>query len=212
MQLLKVEGIVISETNYSESSKILNVFTKEFGRIGVLSKGCRNLKSRLRSVSNKLVYGFFHIYYKENGLSTLISVDIIDSFTKILTDLNSITYSSYLLELVDQVSKQTTDKDLFKVTIQTLKKINEGYDPLILTNILELKALSYLGVQPMIDACSICGSSKSILTIDSTSGGYVCSFCHTNQKIVSDKTIKLIRMFYYVDIAKITKLSVSKIY
>jgi len=76
----KVEGIVISETNYSESSKILNIFTKEYGKIGVLSKGCRKMKSPLRSVSNKLIYGFFHIYYKENGLSALIAVHIIDSF------------------------------------------------------------------------------------------------------------------------------------
>lgn len=36
-----VEGIVLSETNYSESSKILNVFTREYGLIGILSSGNR---------------------------------------------------------------------------------------------------------------------------------------------------------------------------
>ena len=39
MEKVKVKGIVIGDTNYSESSKILNVFTKEYGIIGIISKG-----------------------------------------------------------------------------------------------------------------------------------------------------------------------------
>lgn len=209
MTIEKVEGIVISETNYSESSKILNIFTKEYGKIGVLSKGCRKMKSPLRAVSAKLIYGSFHIYYKENGLSTLIAVDLIDSFKKIMTDLTCITYASYLLELVDQVLRQMEEEQIYSVFIATLKKMNEGFSPAILTCIFELKTLAYLGVQPMIDHCSLCGSDKAILTIDAGSGGFVCASCHTNQKIISDKAIKLIRMFFYVEIDKISKLEVK---
>ena len=84
MKIESLEGIILSETNYSESSKILNILTKEHGLIGVISKGCRNLKSKLRGVSRKLIYGKIHLYYKENGLSTLISVDVINSFSNIV--------------------------------------------------------------------------------------------------------------------------------
>ena len=87
MKIQEVEGIVLGETNYSESSKILNVLTKEYGLIGIMSKGSRNMKSKLRGVSRKLVYGTFHIYYKENGLSTLIGVYVKNSFNEILKDL-----------------------------------------------------------------------------------------------------------------------------
>ena len=76
LKIESFEGIVLSETNYSESSKILNVLTDKYGLIGIMSKGCRNIKSKLRGVSRKLVYGTFHVYYKENGLSTLITVDL----------------------------------------------------------------------------------------------------------------------------------------
>ena len=55
MEIKKLEGIVLSETNYSESSKILNVLTKENGIIGVMSKGCRKIKSPLRS---GFIFGF----------------------------------------------------------------------------------------------------------------------------------------------------------
>jgi len=38
----KFEGIILNERDYSESSKILNVLTKEHGVIGVIAKGCRS--------------------------------------------------------------------------------------------------------------------------------------------------------------------------
>jgi recombinational DNA repair protein (RecF pathway) len=52
----KVKGIVLTETSYSETSKILNVLTDEYGLIGIISKGCKNLKNKLRGVSNKMNY------------------------------------------------------------------------------------------------------------------------------------------------------------
>lgn len=209
MKIEEVEGIVLQETNYSESSKVLNIFTKEYGLIGVMSKGCRNMKSKLRGVSRKLIYGTFHIYYKEKGLSTLIGVDLKNSFPKVLTDLTKVSYASYIIDLVSQVSKQNDDMELFPILRDTLIKMEEGLDPNVLTAIIEIKLLDFLGVRPMIDGCSICGSTKDIITVNSTAGGYVCKNCYQDEGIVSDKTIKLLRMFYYVDISSITKLEVS---
>ena len=209
MKIQVVEGIILKETNYSESSKILNVLTKEYGLIGIMSKGSRNMKSKLRGVSRKLIYGSFHIYYKENGLSTLIGVDVINSFNEILKDLTKISYASYIIDLTLQVVKQNDDKEIYELLKQTLLKIEDGLSPMILTEILELKLLNYLGVTPMIDGCSICGSTKDIITLSSLRGGYICRNCYTDEGIVSDKTIKIIRMFYYVDISSITKLDIS---
>lgn len=210
MKIECVEGIVLSETNYSESSKILNVFTKEYGLIGIISKGCRNMKSKLRGVSRKLLYGKFHIYYKEHGLSTLTAVDVIDSFSKLLTDLEKVSYASFLLELTTQVVRENDDVTILDLLKDTLVKMEEGLSPIILTEILELKLLDYLGVRPSIDCCSICGSDKQIVTVDSTAGGYLCRNCYHNEPLVSDKMIKLIRMFYYADIKSISKLEVSE--
>ena len=203
------EGIILTETNYSESSKILNVLTSDRGVIGVMSKGCRNVKSKLRGVSRKLIYGKFHVYYKENGLSTLIGVDVISSFSKTMMDLERISFSLYLLDLSYQVVKQNDDNEIFELLRDTLLKIEEGLNALALTNILELKLLDYLGVRPSIDACSMCGSDKGIVTLSADSGGYICRECFTNEGYVLDKTIKMIRMYYYVDIKNISKLDVS---
>ena len=121
-----VEGIILSTQDYSDSSKVINVITKKYGIIGMMAKGCKNIKSNLRSTTDKLTYGYFNIYYKENKLSILSSVDIIDNFKNIKKDINKISYASYLLDLTGQVIKQT-HKDIFDLLISSLIKINDDF-------------------------------------------------------------------------------------
>lgn len=207
MQTKKVEGIVINETNYSESSKILNIYTKELGIISVISKGCRKLKSPLRSVSCKLTYGDFIISYKERGLSTLIGVDILDNFKNIMTDISKISYASYILELAYQVAKQNDDVEVFDLLISGLKKMNDNLRADIITLIVELKCLKYLGIDINVDGCVNCGSSSDIITLNADKGGYICKECYTNEHIISSKSVKVFRLLYYVDVDNISKLS-----
>jgi DNA repair protein RecO (recombination protein O) len=210
MEILKLEGIIIGEKNYSESSKILDLYTKEYGKVGVISKGCRKMKSKLRAVSAKLVYGDFHIYYKEGKLSTLINVDLKNSFKNIMTDIDKISYVSYLAELTNQVIRHDNPEGLYDLFINCILKINDGLDPLVITNIYELKCLEHLGVKPILDECAVCGS-KEIITLSNDKGGLVCKHCKDNNDlIVSSETIKLMRMFYYVDVSKITKLEIEE--
>ena len=205
----KIEGIVIGDTNYGESSKILNVLTKDYGIIGIMSKGCRKVKNNLRTVSNKLIYGDFNIYYKENGLSTLISVDLKRYYKNIMTDIIKISYATYLIDLTNQTYKQNPNAEIYSLFIEGLNKIEDNLDPLIITNIIEIKYLDYLGIGINVDGCNICGRQTDIVTLSSKSGGYICKECYTSEKIISTKAIKVIRMLYYVDISKITKLDLS---
>lgn len=204
----EIEGIILKEKDYSDTSKILDIFTSEYGIIGVIAKGAKSLKSPLRSVTSKFTYGIFNIYYKEGKLSTLKDVEIINNFKNIKKDINLIAYSTYLLDLSEQVYKQNNNNEIYNILKNTLIKINDLYDPFALNNIVELKYLDYLGVMPELSKCSICGSTN-IVTLSSDKGGYICSNCRTYEKILDNKTLKLIRMFYYVNISKIDKLNIS---
>jgi DNA repair protein RecO (recombination protein O) len=213
MKIEKVEGIVVNEKDYSESSKIIDIITKEHGLISVMAKGARKLKSPLRGISSRLTYGYFHIYYKEGKISTLIDGDMINIFKMIRSDLVMISYASYICELVGQVIKQITNEkdygEAYNLFISALTKINEGFDAMVITNILEIKLLPFLGVNPIINECAVCGDVTSIVTVSADKFGLLCKDCRTNEYIVSDKTIKFLRMFYYVDISKISKLEIS---
>ena len=204
-----VEGIILNTRNYNDTSKILDIFTKEYGVIGVIAKGCKSLKSNLRSVTDKLTYATFTIYYKKDKLSILTEASVINNFNNIKKSIEKISYASYLLDLTHQVYKQSSSTDLYNILISGLIKINEDFNPLVITNIIELKYLNYLGVMPSLDSCVVCGSTN-VITLSSDKGGYLCKNCLTDEPISSDKAIKLVRMYYYVDIDKISKLDLSK--
>lgn len=208
--LEKIEGIVLSEQAYGETSKIIQVLTNDYGIIGIMAKGAKKLKSPLRNVTGKLSYGYFHLNYKKEKLSNLVSVDIIDSFKNIRKDIKLISYATFLLDLSGQVMKHNSDSSVFSILTSALKKINDNYDPLVIMNIVELKYLNLLGVMPILDCCSGCGKTTNIVTLSNIKGGYICNNCRTTEKIVSQKTLKLVRGLYYVDISKITKLELEE--
>ena len=47
MTIKKVEGIIVSEVDYKESSKIINILTKDDGLIGVIARGTKKVKNNL---------------------------------------------------------------------------------------------------------------------------------------------------------------------
>ncbi len=205
----KIKGIIIKEIDYKETSKIISLFSYDLGIINIIAKGTKNLKSKTFGATSLITYGNFHITYKEKGLSNLMDVDIINNFKNIKKDIIKISYATYLIDLVNQVYKHTSNSDIYELFKNSLVKIEEEYDPLVICNILELKLLSFLGILPILDKCVECGKTTDIVTISSYKGGYVCKNCFTSDTIVNSKTIKLIRMFYYVDIGKITNIDIS---
>lgn len=206
--LKQVEGIIASNVNYGETSKIVNILTKE-GMIGAIAKGAKNIKSPLRSFTVNLTYGSFYLYYNNNKLSTLKSADIINEFKNIKKDIILISYMSFLIDLATQVMKQNNNEEIYNLLITTLYKIDEGLNPMVMTNILELKYLDYLGVGFDFNTCCKCGKKSNIVTIDPDVGGYICKNCYTNEIIYDSKTLKMLRMYYLVDIKSISELKIS---
>ncbi len=207
--LKEVEGIILSETPFGDSSKIINVFTKEYGLIGMIAKGALGIKSKLRSVTMKLTYGKFNIYYKKDKLSLLTSVDVINPLKKIKSDILLISYATFLCDLVSQVLKQTDDITIYDDFISSLLKIEEGLDPMVITNIMEVKLLDYLGVGLNLTSCISCGNKKEIVTLSSEKGGLICKNCYRGERIVPISLVKVINMYYLVDIKSIKKLSLK---
>ncbi|MEG1287986.1 MAG: DNA repair protein RecO [Bacilli bacterium] len=207
--ITSVEGFIISEVPFGETSKIVNIFTKEYGLIGVMCKGAKSIKSQNRATTLKFTYGKFMIYYKKDKLSLFSSADIINPLKNIKKDIITISYVSYIVELTNQVIKQSNEESIYEDFINTILKVEEGLDPLVLTNILELKYLDYLGVGFNIDACVTCGNKTNILTLSSDKGGFVCDACITNEKIVDKKVIQMLRMYYYVNIKSISSLKID---
>ena len=205
----KTKGIVLSETSYSETSKILNILTEDYGLIGVISKGCKSLKNKLRGVSNKMNYGEYTINYKEKGLSTLIEGTNLNSFKNIYIDMKKAMYAFYLMDLVSQVLKENNNKEIFYLLVPALIKINDGLSPELISNIVEIKLLNYLGVSLNLEECSLCGNKDDLITIDIASGGVICKDCYTDGYIMNNKALHLMSLLKKVDISKLETLEIT---
>ena len=148
-----IEGIVLNETNYRETSKILNILTPKYGYISVLSRGSRTIKSKLRGVSMKFINAEFTINYKKNSISSLSEGNLLNSFSNIMKDYNKMFYANLIINLVKSILKENNDTDIFLILKQSLIKINDGFEPSLIYNILAIKLLDYLGVRPDFSSC-----------------------------------------------------------
>lgn len=198
----------MNETPYGDSSKIINLLTSD-GLIGILCKGAKSLKSPIRSVCTKYTYGKYIIYDKKNKTSIMKEGSSILDFYHIKNDIILIGYMTYMSDLVYQVSRQYNDSDIYNIFISSLKKIEEGMNPMIICNIFEIKMLDYLGVGINLDCCNNCGSNKNIVTINPDLGGYICSNCYKGEYVYDAKTIKMIRMYKLVNIDSISDIKIN---
>jgi len=207
----EVTGIILYSSPYKESSEILQVLTKEHQLIGVLCRGSKKIKNKLFNKTRKYNYAKIYLLYKENGLSIACDIDIIDDYNYFHQDITLITYLSYLCNLTYSVSKQENNSDILNLLLITLKKMESGLDILVLTNILEIKYLKYLGINLYLDGCIVCKSKKDIVTLNASRGGLLCKNCYQNEYLVNKKTIYLIRYYQNIDINSIKSISINKL-
>lgn len=209
MKVLSIEGIVVSTLKYGESSKILNILTKEKGIIGVIAKGSLSEKSKLRVVSGLFTYAIFHLNYKEGKLSTLVSADVIDYFLNIKSDIEKMGYLTYLTDLAKNVYKHSPCEEVYDIFVSGILKIEEGFNPKVITNIIELKYLDFLGISLYLDGCVECNMSN-VVSISHNKGGYVCARHRTNEPLYDETILKMVKAYYYIDLSKITSLKIKQ--
>lgn len=206
----EVEGIILKETKYGETSKILQVLTKEYGLISLISKGSLSIKSKLRSISIPFLYGKFKIIYKKNKISILTDGEVYKIYGFNVNDIKMYAYISYLCELTYNVLKENNDSTIFEILRDALDKIIEGFDKNVIKNIVEFKYLDYIGITPNFDVCSICYKDKEFYAIDGKNGGFICRDCYTNERIVPPNFKNILKRFQNVDIKSIQKIRLKE--
>jgi DNA repair protein RecO (recombination protein O) len=127
-KIIKTEAVVLSKLNYGDSSSIVTLFTKEYGKLSAMLKGGRNPKSKLSLIVDPINY-LEVIFYNNpsRDLQILSSADIKAHFPKIKDDLDKLKYAHSVIELVKNLSvEHEVNKKLFSGIIRILELIGEG--------------------------------------------------------------------------------------
>ncbi|MBP3039667.1 DNA repair protein RecO [Bacillaceae bacterium Marseille-Q3522] len=212
--LQKSEAIVIKTINYGETNKIVTLYTRELGKIGVMARGANKTNSRLAAVTQPFTYGMF-LLQTGRGLGTMQQGEIITSFRSLREDIFLTAYGSYLMELTDKCTADETRPNpfLFELLRMALQYIDEGYDKEIITNIYEMKMLNVIGMYPILDHCAICKKTEGTFSFSIREGGFICHRCLEKDPYhlkISTATVKLLRLFYYMDLARLGDISVKQ--
>ncbi|MBM7645792.1 DNA repair protein RecO (recombination protein O) [Scopulibacillus daqui] len=209
----KAEGIIIKTINYGETNKVITLFTREHGKIGLMARGAKKAKSKLAAASQLLMYGQF-LFKRGKGLGVLYQGEPILSFRSLKTDLNKMAYAAYIVEMLDKLTDSNIKNPyLFELLLQILSYIDEGVDPDVLTRIFEVKMLKTAGIEPELNACVHCGSNDGPFSFSMSSGGLICRRCSRNDQYVmpiSQTSVKLLRLFKYFDLKRLGEVNLKK--
>ncbi|TCP32352.1 DNA replication and repair protein RecO [Scopulibacillus darangshiensis] len=208
----KAEGIVIKTINYGETNKIITVFTKEHGKVGLMARGAKKTKSRLSAASQLLFFGQF-LYQKSKGLGTLYQGETIEPLRNIKADIFKMAYAAYIVEVIDKLTEQNVRNPfLYDLLIRILTYIEEGVDPEVLTLIFDVKMMGPAGIEARFDGCVHCGEETGPFSFSVDRGGYLCKRCaHTDEHALpmSAAAARLLRLFKHIDISRLGKINLK---
>lgn len=174
-------AIVLSRRDFREYDQIVSLYTKEEGKREALARGVKKMVSKNTAFLEPFSFVEADIVPgKEIGHVT--TVQPIDIFSAIRSDLRKSLYASYLVKLLDKlIATEGRDERIFNMCVSWLTFVNNSKD--INQNILPsfvLKLLAFLGFTPELDRCLNCNnpiapSSEHIFDIKN--GGILCSAC-----------------------------------
>lgn len=210
--LVRVEGIVIRSIDYGEGNKILTLFTKEAGKMSMMARGAKKLKSRHAAIAQLFTYGEFTCY-KSGSMGTLNNGEIWNAYYRLKEDIHKTAYASYLMELTDRMmTENEPNGPLFEQLKAALDAMDEEKDPQIVAHIYEMKMLTIAGYMPELNECVSCGAEGEGMSLSVSLGGTVCSRCRSadHQAIaIAEGTLKLLRLFLHMDIRRLGKTEVK---
>lgn len=124
----KSQGIVVNSIKYGDSSKIITVFTKDFGKLSFIAKGARTPKSKFGGALEILTVSEFTFYYKPNNdLFVLSNSDIIKSNGKLNGNSENLLIGIMMAEIISMTQeKGHPNIELFDLSINLISELHNN--------------------------------------------------------------------------------------
>lgn len=157
--IVESEAIVLKARRYSESSKIVTLYTRDRGLLAVMAKGAMRPKSPFRGLLDPLCYLEIGYSLKEGrDLQNLTSADRVERFPTIGRDLDRTSAGLEIVELVSATqSDPVSDPILFEALLRAIRALDvQDIDPALVPIRFLLVLIDRLGYAIRTDACGLC--------------------------------------------------------
>lgn len=175
-----VKGVVLREVRYKEADKILTLYTDKEGKITASAHGAYSKRSMLASATQVLTCSDFELDYR-NGRYTVKEAQIIEAFNNVKKDIADFSLGCYFAECIESFSMEDVqDERLLRLLLNSLFALdNSLYPQKQIKAAFELKLASFIGYEPDLNACNVCGKISPEDIIFCAAGGNICcSSCY----------------------------------
>lgn len=197
MANVKINGIVLSESNMGDFDKMLTILTPNVGKISCVAKGARRPRSALLAGTQIFCFGEY-LVFKGSQTYHINSVEPIEIFYNIRTDLDKLKYAVHINKIVKDVTheNQNTYKilQLLLNTLYTISETDKNLDMVL--GIFKLRLLCILGFTPHIDKCVNCNEQEYLEYFSIKDNGFKCKACgkqDTSAISISKSTLNAIK-------------------
>ena len=189
--LKKDSAVCIRAVDYSETSQILTLFTREAGKLSVIAKGSKRAKSAFDGPVELFAHG--KIVYAGSGknrLATLTEFQQQIPFSFLTKNLFALHCASLAAELIDSMTDDCDPHpELFDAFVEFLENTNHAQnssrDMLALLILFQLTLLREAGLMPILSHCANCKTKYEQFTtsdeyfFSSSANGLICRDCES---------------------------------
>jgi DNA repair protein RecO (recombination protein O) len=132
MKQLLTQAIILSRTDYGEADRIITMLTPEQGKLRLLAKGVRRVKSKLAGGIE--LFSVSTITYmqgrSEQGLGTLISTRLNKHYPHIVEDLDRTMFGYELIKQLHRLTEDQAESEYFDLLHQAFEALDDASVPL----------------------------------------------------------------------------------
>jgi DNA repair protein RecO (recombination protein O) len=213
---VRVEAVVLKHQDWGEADRLLVLYTREQGKLRVVAKGARRLRSRKAGHLEPFTHVTLMLA-RGRDLWIVTQAQTIDAFLPLREDLMRTGYAAYVLELLDRFSyEEGENRAIFHLLVNTLGRITAEEDLFVPVRYYEMRLLDLLGFRPELFRCVVCG--KAIQAEDqhfsNHQGGVVCPNCVAaapDARPISMLALKFLRHYQRSSYAEAKRAQISPV-
>ncbi|MGB2630538.1 MAG: DNA repair protein RecO [Candidatus Omnitrophota bacterium] len=210
------EGIILRKFFLRETSYILVVFTREYGKIRGVLKGVRSPYPQF--AGNYEIFTKCQLLFykkKKSSLDLITRCEALDFFLPVRKEIERLTYANYFIELVDVVtSDYDANEELYKSLVESLQLLATKASAKRVSRIFELKLLKAIGMAPHLEECVACGAPEPDgFCFSVKDGGVKCRQCAEDDAAslkISLGTVNFMRKVLASPMTRISHVKVSR--
>jgi len=224
----RTKGFVLSKYDAREADQIFDIYTEDFGKLKILAKAIRKIKSKLRP-GTELFYLSKVEFIQGRTFKTLTDAVVIEKFKNIRNDFEKLKIAYQIIEVSKSLIKgQEKDEKIFNLLNETFNKLNNCSLFIVHCSLIYYyflwNLISILGYRIDLYNCAFCQKKllPQKLYFSLKEKGIICPQClspevplsgtETGKKEVSPEVIKILRIFLKKDWPTLLRLKIDEPY